>query len=168
VALFLALAFMPQKDLLALEDLILLGGPLGPIICVLIYGALGATPIPSEPFTIVISGLFGPLQTLWIACVGNVIAAMLEFYVGSKIGDVADFERRRENFPNWLKKLPIDSPIFLLLGRALPGYGPKTVGIISGVYKVPVWRFLWTAIVANVIGAAILAFGASGLLQLIR
>lgn len=151
-----------------MEKFIRMGGPLGSIICVLIYGALGATPIPSEPFTIVVSGLFGPLQTTWIACVGNVIAAMLEFLVGKKIGDVADFERRRENFPNWLKKLPIDSPVFLLLGRALPGYGPKTVGIISGVYDVPIWRFLWTAIVANVVGAALLAFGASSLLHLIR
>jgi hypothetical protein len=44
----------------------------------------------------------------------------------------------------------------------------KTVGIISGVYNVSIWRFLWTAIVANVVGAAILAFSASGLLHLVR
>jgi len=166
--MFLVIAFMPKQYINTLEKLIQAHGPLGPVICILVYCIMGATFIPSEPFTVIITGLLGPFQTTWICCVGNVLAALMEFYLGKKIGDVADFERRRANFPNWLKKLPIDSPIFLLLGRALPGYGPKTVGIISGVYDVPIWRFLWTAIVANVIGAAILAFGASSLLHLVR
>jgi hypothetical protein len=51
----------------------------------------------------------------------------------------------------------------LSLARIVPGYGPKMVGIVGGMYHVLLWRFIWTAAVPNAIGALLFAFGGHGL-----
>ncbi|MEN6436747.1 MAG: hypothetical protein ABFD58_13125 [Anaerolineaceae bacterium] len=50
----------------------------------------------------------------------------------------------------------------------LPGFGPKFVSVVSGVYQVPMGTYLWTTVVANLLGAATIVLGGTGLLALIR
>lgn len=45
----------------------------------------------------------------------------------------------------------------------MPGYGPKMVGLMGGMYRVPLWRFMWTAAIPNLVGAAIYPGGGAGL-----
>ncbi|GAP21998.1 TVP38/TMEM64 family protein [Leptolinea tardivitalis] len=136
------------------------------VISLTLYAILGATPIPSEPLTIFISSLKGPIYALVIATVGNTLAALVEFYIGGSLGDISDFEKRKKKLPFHLGELPIDSPILLLLGRMLPGFGPKFISIICGVYKIPLFTYIWTTMVSNVVGAAIVAYGGYGLINL--
>ena len=137
------------------------------LISLIVYTLLGATPIPSEPLTVFSITLYGPLWTVLIATVGNTLAALLEFFVGGNIGDLADFEKRKAKLPFRLGEIPIQSPIFLLLARMLPGLGPKFVSVASGIYRVPLFTYIWTAIVSHLIGAAILVSGGYSLLKLL-
>jgi uncharacterized membrane protein YdjX (TVP38/TMEM64 family) len=136
------------------------------LVCILIYALLGATPVPSEPITVLLTTLFGPWWTALIATVGNTLAALIEFFIGGRINDLSDFESRKAKLPFHLGKLPIDSPAFLLIGRMLPGFGPKFVSVVSGVYQVPLWTYLWTAGLSNAVGAVAVALGGYSLLQL--
>ncbi|NLG98349.1 MAG: TVP38/TMEM64 family protein [Chloroflexi bacterium] len=141
-------------------------GWIGLLVSIGLYALLGASPIPSEPLTILISTIFGPLTATLVAGTGNLLAALLEYYIGERIGNVASFEQRREKLPFGLGKFPVDSAIFLLGVRMLPGYGPKFVSVLGGIYRVPLWRYIWTAAIPTFVGAAIFAYGGFGLLNL--
>ena len=101
-----------------------------------------------------------------MATLGNLLAALVEYYIGRRIGDVANFERQRQKLPFGLGKSPVKSVVFLIVARFLPGYGAKFISVISGIYKVPLWRYTWTTVISTLIGAAVIAFGGFGLLNL--
>jgi uncharacterized membrane protein YdjX (TVP38/TMEM64 family) len=135
------------------------------VISLVLYIILGATPIPSEPLTILLTAMYGPLQAIIIGTIGNTFAALLEFFIGSRVGDLAGFEKRKASLPFNLGKLPIHSPVFLLLGRMLPGFGPKFISLACGFYKVPMFTYLWTTIISNLAGAALIALSGYGLMN---
>lgn len=161
-----AFVFIIERDLDKIRAFIAGSGWVGLVTAVLLYGMLGLSPIPSEPLTVLLSTIFGPLSATLVAGSGNLLAAMVEYFLGSKISAVADFEARKEKMPFGLGRFPVDSAIFLLGARMLPGYGPKVVSVISGVYRVPILRYVWTAAIPTFLGAAIFAYGGAGLLHL--
>ena len=124
------------------------------------------TPIPSEPLTVLLSTIFGPLSATLVAGSGNLLAAMVEYYLGAHIGAIADFQTRKAKLPLGLGRLPVDSALFLLGARMMPGYGPKLVSVLGGVYRVPILRYVWTAAIPTFVGAAVFAYGGAGLFSL--
>jgi uncharacterized membrane protein YdjX (TVP38/TMEM64 family) len=166
VILFIIVSYF-SKELQAVGNFIRRLGVWGWLASILMFAVFGATPIPSEPFTVLITTIFGPLLTAIITALGNLLAATVEFFIGRRVGKVADFDKIREKLPFGLNKVPVDSPIFLIGARLIPGYLPKFVSIISGIYKVPLYRFLWTTLVATTAGALAISFGGHTLLTLL-
>jgi uncharacterized membrane protein YdjX (TVP38/TMEM64 family) len=163
-ALLLAFNF----DVSELDAILKKYAKFGILICLFAYVFLGITVIPSEPVSILVLAWKGPVVAILLATVGNTLAAIIEFYIGGGIGDLTDFEQKKGKLPFNLGKLPVNSPVFLLLARMLPGFGPKFVSVVSGVYQVPMGTYLWTTVVANLLGAATIVLGGTGLLALIR
>jgi uncharacterized membrane protein YdjX (TVP38/TMEM64 family) len=168
LVLILILVFLLSKDMERVSAFIRSSGWIGVVVGILFYALLGASPVPSEPFTLLITTAVGPREAILVAGLGNTLSGLIEYFFGHKIGDVADFEQRKSRLPFGLGKAPVDSPLFLIVGRMLPGYGPKLVSLISGIYKVPVWRALWTNALTSFLGAVIFAYGGFGLLTLIK
>lgn len=167
--LVMALAILlVTQDMAAIRGFIRTHGAAGLAVAVLIYGVLGATLVPSEPLTVLIAGIFGPLVAIFVATMGNILAATVEYYIGLKISDATSFETRRQHLPFGLGKLPVNSLGFLILGRITPGYGPKLVSLMAGMYHIPIWRYIWTTLIPTVLGSCILAFGGSGLFTLFK
>ena len=140
----------------------------GFLVCVIAYILLGVTLIPSEPITLMVLAWKGPLIAVLLAVIGNTLAAFAELLIGGRIGDISNFEQKKEKLPFHLEKLPINSPIFLLLARMLPGFGTKFVSLASGVFHVPLFTYLWTTLAANFVGAIFVVFGGYGLINLIK
>jgi uncharacterized membrane protein YdjX (TVP38/TMEM64 family) len=163
--LLLAVTFVARQEMTQIREFIGSSGWAGRLATVLIYAVLGATPIPSEPLTILASTIFGPFYAALAASVGNVLSAMVEYYIGRQIGSVTSFDEKRAKLPFGLGKLPVDSPLFLIGARNLPGYGAKFVSLAAGIYRVPLRRYLWTTIVAIVPGSVLVAYGGMELLQ---
>ena len=136
------------------------------IISLLIYISFGLTFFPSIPLTLFIAVLIGPLQAALVAAVGNTIAALLEYQVGKTIGDVVDFESIKTKLPFGLRKLPIDSPYFLLAVRSVPA-GTRGFSVVCGAYQVPMLSYTWTTFSMYLLSSLFLAYGGAGLLQLI-
>jgi uncharacterized membrane protein YdjX (TVP38/TMEM64 family) len=160
--------FFVYNDMTRIRTFILENGALGIVFSVLIYGVLGATLVPSEPITVLVGAVFGPWIATLVATIGNLLAALVEYYIGRGLRDASSFAARRERLPFGLGKLPVSSPAFLILGRMVPGAGPKLVSVLGGLYHVPLARYLWTAAIPTAIGAAIFAFGGAGLFELLR
>jgi uncharacterized membrane protein YdjX (TVP38/TMEM64 family) len=155
--------FLVYKDMHTIRDFILQNGAIGIGVAILIYAILGATLIPSEPLTVFVGAVFGPIAATLVATMGNLLAALVEYYIGRKISDASRFTDQLHKLPFGLGKLPVNSIPFLIFGRMLPGAGPKLVSILAGLYRVPLWRFTWTCAIPTIIGAAFFAFGGWGL-----
>lgn len=160
------LIFAAYRDLEQIENFIRRSGWVGTLAAIGIYGLLGASPIPSEPLTVFLSTVIGPFQATIITGLGNLLAATVEYIIGMHVGDVASFAHRKEKLPFGLGKFPVDSPAFLLLARMIPGYGAKFVSLICGIYRVPLFRYVWTTGITTFIGAAIFAYGGFGILHI--
>jgi uncharacterized membrane protein YdjX (TVP38/TMEM64 family) len=166
--ILMILLFFISKEMDQVKDFIAGSGIFGMLIAIALYALLGASVIPSEPLTILISTVFGPLNATLVAGIGNTLAAVIEYYLGSKLGDAASFAERKSKLPWGLGKLPINSPIFLIGGRFMPGYGPKLVSVLGGIYRVPLGRYIWTAAIPTFMGAALFAYGGFGAFSLFK
>jgi uncharacterized membrane protein YdjX (TVP38/TMEM64 family) len=151
-----------------IEILLLKSGALAPIVAIILYPLLAPTPITTDPITVVVGVVYGPLIGVAIAWLGNTLAALVEYYIGTKIHKVTNFERSKEKLPFGLGKFPVNSVGFLILGRMIPGYGGKIISILAGIYKVPIGRYLWTTAVTNLFGSILLSYGGFGIFKLIK
>jgi len=151
-----------------IEILLLKSGALAPIVAIILYPLLAPTPITTDPITVVVGVVYGPLIGVAIAWLGNTLAALVEYYIGTKIHKVANFEKSKEKLPFGLGKFPVNSVGFLILGRMIPGYGGKIISILAGIYKVPIGRYLWTTAVTNLFGSILLSYGGFGIFKLIK
>ncbi len=138
------------------------------LICATIYPLLGLTFLPSEPLTLVIVAWKGPIIATVLATLGNTMAAVVEYYFGGSIGDLANFEKAKEKLPFGLGKLPFNSPKFLFIARLIPGFGAKFTSLYCGMLKVPMFDYLWTSMVPQLLGSSLLAFGGSEIIKLIK
>ncbi|HVP20584.1 MAG TPA: VTT domain-containing protein [Anaerolineaceae bacterium] len=168
LVLVAAFIFALHFNVSQLKDFLQKYEQFGVAIVLLVYAILGVTPIPSEPVTLLVLAWKGPVAAILLATVGNTLAAIVEFHIGSGVDDLTDFEKKKEKLPFHLGKLPINSPAFLILARMLPGFGSKFVSIVSGVYKVPLSTYLWTTVVSNLIGETIFVLSSYGLIGLLR
>jgi uncharacterized membrane protein YdjX (TVP38/TMEM64 family) len=161
VLLSLMAAVYVGGHIAAVEQAIVQIGVFGPLISIALQTLLGASPLPTEPLTVVNGVVFGPVKGALYSWIGYMLAALVEYIVGANIRQATDFEAQRSRLPLGLNRFPADSPWFLMLARVVPGYGPKMVGLMGGMYRVPLWRFMWTAAIPNLIGAILFASGGS-------
>ncbi len=164
LAVFIALHYNIDQ----LKDLILKYEKPGYVIAFLMYIIPGFTVIPSEPITLLILAWKGPWLALVFATAGNTLSAIAEYYIGGTLGNIADFEAQKAKLPFNLGRLPVSSPIFLLFARMLPGFMPKLISIAGGMYKVPVFTFLWTTFLSNFIGAGMVILASLGIFSLFK
>jgi uncharacterized membrane protein YdjX (TVP38/TMEM64 family) len=164
----LGIVYFVSKNLTQIEAYIATNGLWGMLVAVLLYGLLGLTLIPSEPLTVLMGAIYGPLTATLVAGVGNTLAAIVEYHLGSRVNKLTNFVEKKEKLPLGLGKLPVTSPGFLIFARMIPGYGPKAVSVLAGVYKVPMFLYVWTTAIPTFAGAALFAFGGSGLVGLLH
>ena len=151
-----------------IEVILLKSGAWAPIVAIILYPLLAPTPITTDPITLVVSVVYGPFLGVVIALVGNILSALVEYYIGTKIQKATNFEKNKEKLPLGLGKLPVNSIAFLVFGRMIPGYGSKVISILAGMYKVPMKRYLWTTAVTILLGSILLAYGGFEIIKLIK
>ena len=166
IMMILVIYLLASNEMAPIKEFIRSHGALGLAVAVVLYGLLGATVVPSEPLTLLLAGVFTPWAATLTATAGNTLAALVEYFIGLKLSHAADFEHRRSRLPFGLGKMPVSSPAFLLIGRSVPGYGSKIVSLLAGVYRVPIFRFIWTTLIPTLVGAAAIAYGGKGLTDL--
>lgn len=168
VVIFLIAIYFLSKHTYVITDLLIKSGPLAPIVATLLYPLLAPTPITTDPITVVVGVAYGPLTGVIIAWIGNTLAAIVEYYLGSKIIKTETLKKGMNKMPFGLGKLPVDSPAFLIIGRMIPGYGGKIISILAGAYKVPIKLYIWTTAVTTLLGSILLAYGSVGLVWIIK
>jgi uncharacterized membrane protein YdjX (TVP38/TMEM64 family) len=165
VAIATVIVIARNRDLVA--GVIRRLGIFGPVASLMLYALLGMSPIPADSLTLINGAVFGPLWGGLLAWVGTTLAAVVEYFMGTRIADAAEFERRKSELPWGLNDLPVESVWFLIGGRMLTGAGSKIVSFTSGMYHVPLLRYLWTTALTMLFGAVLFALGGFGLLNIV-
>lgn len=160
--------YLVTHDMERIRTFVRANGVWGLGLSLLVFASLGASIVPSEPLTLLIATVYGPFIATITASLGNLGAALVEYYLGTRLGSATGFIERKERLPWGLGKLPVTSPAFLIFGRMLPGYGAKFIGLLSGVYRVPIGLYLWTSAIQTVLGAASFAYAGFGVLSLLQ
>jgi uncharacterized membrane protein YdjX (TVP38/TMEM64 family) len=155
-------------DMQAIRSFVSANGAWGLAAALVVFTLLGATVIPSEPLTLLILTIYGPLVAAITSAVGNLGSALVEYFLGTRLGHAAGFIQRKEHLPWGLGKLPMTSPALLILGRMLPGYGAKLIGLLSGMYRVPLLLYIWTTAIQTTLGAVVFSYGGYGILSLFQ
>lgn len=170
VGLVIAVVFIyfVAKNLRDIETIVGHAGLAAPVVIIILYGFFAITPISTDPLTVVTGAMFGPLFGVLISWIGNCVASLVEYYFGSHIGKIANFNEIRKKLPLGLGNLPINSPWFLIGGRLIPGYGGKIISILAGVHHVKLILYLWTSALTNFLGSILLVFGGYHIIRLIH
>ena len=124
-------AIMFTQNMSKIKVFVSQAGAWGILLSIMIYAILGLTLIPSEPLTLFIGALFGPVLATLIAGTGNTLSAFVEYYLGTHIGSATNFNEKKNKLPFNLGNLKVESPLFLIGARLVPGYGPKVVSMLA-------------------------------------
>ena len=170
IAVFIVMAFLIAKfyNIASLNQFLAANKGLGYVICLVVYIVLDFTFIPNNAITLLVLAWMGPVAAVLLDTIGDTVLAMADYFIGRKAGNVADLEEKKSKLPFHLGQIPIDSPAFLILGRMLPAIGPKFVSLAAGAYKVSIRTYLWTTVVANLIGAVFIVSGGYGLIKVFQ
>lgn len=135
------------------------------LISISVIFLAGLTFIPTIPLTLLTTVLLGPFLSTIITSLATTLSALVHYQLGRQIGDVVSFDEKKARLPFKLGRLPINSPLFLLLGRIIPG-GPTGLSFVCGAYAVPYFLYLWTTVLMSLVGSALIAYGGHGLSKL--
>ena len=133
-------------------------------ISLFVFAILGFTIIPSTPISIVLAVVMGPWQAVLWGMVGMTLASLIEYFVARQFCDVFDLENWRQKLPKFWRELPLDSVVTLIFGRFLPG--PKVIALGAATLRVPMFKYIWTSLVSNLLGNVIVVLAFSGILKL--
>lgn len=143
-------------------------GIFAPILTIIVLALLGPTPIATDPIVMLMGVTYGPLWGAVIGTIGNTLAMFIEYFFGYKLAEIFEYKKGKEKLPKYIQKFPIDSWVFLILGRMIPGYGSKVISLIAGAEKVNLKTYLWTSLVSGIFGAIVLSYGGVEILKFLK
>jgi len=138
-------------------------GSWAPLVSIPIHVLLSATPFPSELVGIASGSVYGLLFGTLYAWIGWWGGAVLEYAMvrlGAKQIETGTDHLR---VPGWLRRFPVDHPLFLIVGRQLP-FGFHAINIAAGVGGVSLMRHFTCAGISNLPYAFLTAAVGAGLI----
>jgi len=168
IFIFILVIYFLSKHTHYITSVLTESGPFAPLVAILLYSLLAPTPIPTDPITLILGVVYGPFIGVIIAWIGNILATLVEYYIGAHINRKTNHKFSKNKLPLGLSKLPVNSIAFLIFGRMIPGYGSKIISILAGAYKVPLKRYLWTSAATSLFGSIFLVYGGFGLVSIIK
>lgn len=138
-------------------------GPLAPLVSIPVHALLSATPFPSELIGVANGTIYG----LWVGTVcswlGWWCGAALEYALVRLGVRQVEWGAAVRRLPGWLRRFPVDHPVFLIVGRQLP-FGFHAVNILAGLAGVSARRQLVCAAISNLPYAFLSAAVGAGLI----
>ena len=129
------------------------------LIQVVITTLMTFVPATTFTFTLLATGLFGPVIGFIVSAIGCFLSSMLMFFIGDKLG---------EPFVDWLigKDLRIKTQervsgratVLVPFMLACPFFPDDAICMVSGLTKMKYWYFAICALLCRTIGVGVTAF----------
>lgn len=131
-------------------------GLAAPAVMVGVQAALAAAPFPSELFALVSAATYGWAIGSVMTWAGWTIGSMIQYGLARRSASDVSLDAAVAKVPAWLRRFPIDHPVFLIVVRWLP-MGFHLANVAAGARRVPATRQLWIAAVGSIPGAVMWA-----------
>ncbi len=142
----------------AVQDYLWQLGSLAIPVAVLVMVVVASAPFSVTDALAIMNGVvFGPILGSAINAVGLAVAAVVAYLIALRTNKLLDVEQQLDRLPNWIKRWPVASPMFLILVRLLPGIGGTVATQTAAAYRVSLWTQIWTKCIVAVPIATVLA-----------
>jgi uncharacterized membrane protein YdjX (TVP38/TMEM64 family) len=141
-------------------------GAAAPLATAPIHVVLSITPFPSDVVSIANGALYGFTSGAILSWLAWWVAAVAEFGLGRRARKDFDLESQLDRMPTWLKRFPVDHPVFLIGGRQVPYLGGHLTSFVPGAAGVRFSRYVWCSAVAVLPGAIVMAGIGAGLMKI--
>jgi uncharacterized membrane protein YdjX (TVP38/TMEM64 family) len=138
-------------------------GPLGIPILIPLQALAAFTPLFGEMIGVASAGLYGFWLGTAMSCAAWMLTALVQYGIARRTARDFDFDASLARLPAWLRRFPVDHPMFLI-GVRLPLGGP-IVNAAAGIFGVSLWRHTWCAAVGILPRAMFFAGLGIGLLR---
>ena len=132
-------------------------------ISLFVFAILGFTIIPSTPISILLAAILSPWEAVLWGTIGMTLSSLVEYFVARQFCDVFDIEKSRQKWTKLCRDLRLDSLMMLIFGRFLPK--PKIVALGAATLRVPMFKYIWTSLVSNLLGNAIVILIFTGVIK---
>lgn len=120
-------------------------GPFAILLAIAVFALVASAPFSvTDALAIMNGAIFGPVEGSIINAIGLVFAALLGYAINRHASNLMDLETYLERLPQWVKRFPVGSPVFLLAVRVIPGFGGTIATASAAAFRIPVWVHVWT------------------------
>ncbi len=141
-------------------------GVWAPVLTVPLHALIAVTPFPSDVVAMANGALYGFVAGTVLSWLGWFLASFLQYGLGWRAGKDLAVQAWRARAPVWLQRLPVDHPLFLILGRYVPYVGGHMTTLLPGALRVPLRRYAWCTAVALVPQSLVMSAAGAGLMLL--
>jgi len=143
-AAVLAPVLRGSEEIAALHDRF---GASAGLVLVPLQALASFAPVSGEAMAVAHGAIFG----FWLGSLWNwlawMLASWLQYAAVRRTARDFDFAARHARLPGFLRRLPVDHPLFLI-GVRIPFGGPIP-NVAAGAFGVSAWRHTWCAAVGN-------------------
>jgi uncharacterized membrane protein YdjX (TVP38/TMEM64 family) len=134
------------------------------LVLVPIQALASFMPVSGETLAVANGALFGFWPGSLLSWGAWMLTSWLQYGVIRRTARDFDLDAHLGRLPDWLRRLPVDHPVFLI-GVRIPFGGP-IVNTAAGAFGVPLWRHSWCAAIGIAPRAMFFAGVGVGILQL--
>ena len=159
--LFGIVAFLVSLKLKNLQSF----GYLGVFLANLIGSATIIFPVPSFATTIAVGAFSSPILTAFFSSLGSTLGELTGYFAGKGGEEMISNDKRIKKVKGWMDKYGL-WVVFVL--AIIPNPLFDLAGIISGITKVPLKKYLFTVFMGKLIKFTVLAYTGFGFLKLLK
>jgi len=121
-------------------------------------------PVPGVMFTSAMGAVFNPFWVAVAAGTGAAIGELSGYLVGFSGQAVVENSTRYERVVQWMQKF---GDITILVLATIPNPFFDVVGMLAGVLKMALWKFLLYCVIGNIIKMLMFAYAGDWLVRLL-
>lgn len=134
-------------------------------ITVPVHIVLAMTPFPADLMAIANGGLYGLVLGTVLSCLGWWVAALLQFGLGRRARKDFDLGNQRDHIPQWLQRVPVEHPLYLICIRQVPWLGMHIGSFVPGAAGVKLRRFAWCSAIGVIPGSLLMTAIGAGIVH---
>ncbi|BAJ63996.1 YqaA family protein [Anaerolinea thermophila] len=143
------------------KQLAALGYP-GLFLVSLLTNATLILPVPGVLFTSLMGAVFHPFWVALVAGTGSALGELSGYLAGISGRGVVERSELHDRLVYWMRRYGVWTVLVLAF---VPNPIFDVAGIIAGMLKMPVWRFLLFCWIGKVLKMLMFAYGGAGLLN---
>jgi len=121
-------------------------------------------PVPGVVFTSAMGAVFNPFFVALAAGAGAALGELSGYLAGFSGRAVVENSKRYERLVGWMRK---NGDVTILVLAFIPNPAFDLAGIIAGVLKMPVGRFLLNCVIGKILKMLMFAYAGSWLIELL-